>query len=55
MELAKTIQEKDKADKLGNNDTSADDQTSVYEIISFNEHTKELQGKILLQDIVGIL
>ena len=42
MELAKRMQEKDRADKLGNEDTSAEDQKSVNEISSFNEHTKGL-------------
>ena len=41
MELAKRMQEKDKADKLGNDDTSAEDQMSINEVSSFNEHTKE--------------
>ena len=45
MELAKRMQENDRADKLGNDDTSAEDQKSVNEVISFNEHTKESQVK----------
>ena len=55
MELAKRMQEKDRADKLGNDDTSVEDQKSVNEVSSFNEHTKESQVKTLLQAIVGIL
>ena len=31
MELAERMQEKDRADKLGNDDTSAEDQKSVNE------------------------
>ena len=49
------MQEKDRPDKLGNDDTSAEDQKSFNDVISFNEHTKESQVKILLQAIVGIL
>ena len=55
MELSKRMQERDRADKLGNNDTSAEVQMSVNEVSSFNEHTKELQVKTLLQAIAGIL
>ena len=55
MELEKRMQEKDTADKLDNNDTSADFQRSINEVSSFNEHTKESQVKTLLQAIVGIL
>ena len=55
MELAKRIQEKDRTDKLCNDDTSAEDQKSINEVSSFNEHTKESQVKTLLQAIVGIL
>ena len=49
------MQEKDKADKLGNVDTSAEDQKSVTELSCFNEHTKESQVEALLQVIVVIL
>ena len=49
MEIAKRMQEKDRADKLGDDDTSAEDQKSVDEVGSFNEHTKESQVKTLLQ------
>ena len=55
MELPKRMQEKDRADKLGNDDTSAEDQKSANEVNSFNEHTKESQVKTLLQSIVGIV
>ena len=55
MELSKRMQEKGRADKLGNDDTSAEDQKSGNKVSSFNEHTKESQVKILLQAIVGIL
>ena len=55
MELAKRMQEKDKSDKLGNDDASTEDQRSVNEVSSFNKHTKDSQVKILLQAIVGIL
>ena len=54
MKLVKRMQEKDRADKLGNYDTSAEDQKSVNEVSSFNEHTKELKVETLLQAIVGI-
>ena len=37
----KECKKRDRADKLGNDDTSAEDQKSVNEISSFNEHTKE--------------
>ena len=40
-ELAKRMWEKDRDDKLGNDDTSTEDQKSVNEVSSFNEHTKE--------------
>ena len=49
MELAKRMQEKDRADKLGNDDTSAENQTSINEVSSFNEHKNESQVKTLLQ------
>ena len=55
MELAKRMEEKDRADKSGNDDTSAEVQKSVSEVRPFNGHTKESQVKILLQAIVGIL
>ena len=55
MELAKRIQEKDRADKLGNVDTSADNQKSVNKVNSFNEHTEESQVKTLLQAMLWIL
>ena len=55
MELAKRIQEKDRTDKLGNDDASTDDQRSVNEVNPFNEHTKVSWVKTLLQAIVGIL
>ena len=34
------MQEKDKADKLGNDDSSAKDQRSVNKVCSFNKHKK---------------
>ena len=40
MKLAKKCKKKDWADKLGNDDTSAEDQKSVKGVSSFNEHTK---------------
>ena len=49
------MQEIDRADKLGHDDTSAEDQKSVNEVSSFNECTKESQVKMLQQSIVGIL
>ena len=55
MTLAKRMQGKDRADKLGNDDTLAEDQKSVNEVSSFNKHRKESQDKTLLQVIVGIL
>ena len=55
MELSKRMHEKDRAGKLGNDDTSAEDQKFVNEVSSFNEHTKESQVKTLLQAIIGIL
>ena len=55
MELSKRIQEKDRADKLGNDDTSAEDQKSVNEISTFNQQTKESKVKTLLQAIIAIL
>ena len=55
MELAKRMQEIDKADKLGNDDTPTEDQKSVNEVSSCNDHIKESQVKTLLQAIVGIL
>ena len=39
------MQQKDRADKVGSDDTSADDQKFVNEVRSFNEHTKELLAK----------
>ena len=48
MELSKGMQEKDRANKLGNGDTSAENKKSVNEVSSFNEHAKELQVKTLL-------
>ena len=54
MELAKWIQEKDRADKLGNDDTSVEDLKSVSEVNSYNEHTEESHVKTSLQAIVGI-
>ena len=54
MELAKRMQGKDRADKLRDNDASAEDQKSVNEVSPFNEHRKESQVKTLLQAIVGI-
>ena len=53
MELAKRIWEKDRADKLGNDYASAEDQKSVDEVSSFNEHTKESQVKTLLASYCG--
>ena len=41
MDLAKRMQEKDRADKLGIDDTSAEDQKSVNDVHFFNEHTKQ--------------
>ena len=55
IEHSKRIQEKDSIDKVGNDDTSADIQSFVNELSYFNEHTKELQFKTLLQAVVGIL
>ena len=55
IELAKRMQEKARADKLGNDDTSVEDQRSVNEISSFNEYTKESHVMTLLHTIVGIL
>ena len=49
------MQEKNTADKLGNDDTSTEKQKSVNEVSSFNEHIKESQVKTLLQAILGIL
>ena len=49
------MQEKDRADKLGNDDTSVEDQKSVTEVSSFKEHKKQSQIKTLLQAIVWIL
>ena len=43
MELAKSMQEKDRYDKLDNDDTSAEDQKSVTEVRIFKEHTKMSQ------------
>ena len=40
MRLAKRMQEKYRADKLGNDDTSAEDQKSVNEVSCFNEHKR---------------
>ena len=45
MELPKIMQEKDRADKLGNDDTSEEDRKSVNEVTSYNKHTKESQVK----------
>ena len=36
MKLAKRMQQKDKVDELGNDDTSAEDQRSINEVNSFN-------------------
>ena len=47
--------QKDRADKLVNDNTSAEDQKSVNEVSFFNIHAKESQVKILLQATVGIL
>ena len=55
MDLTKRIQEKDRADKLGNNDTSAEDQKYVNEVSYFDQHTKYSKVKTLLQATVGIL
>ena len=55
MKLAKRMQQKDRPVKLGNDDASAENQKSVNEVSSFNEHTKELKVKSLLQPIVGIV
>ena len=55
MELAKRMQEEDRADTLGNDDTSAEDLKSLNEVSSYNEHTKESKVKTLLQAIIGIL
>ena len=55
MELAERIQEKDSADKLGNDDISVEDQKSENDVRSLNENTKGPQVKTLLQAIVGIL
>ena len=52
MQLAKRMPEEDRADILGNDDTSAEDQRSVNEVSSFNEHMKESQVEILPQVIV---
>ena len=54
-ELARRMKNKDRADKLGNDDTLAEDQKSVNKVSSFNGHTKESQVKTLLQAIVSIL
>ena len=35
------MQEKDRAEKEGSDDTSGEDQKSINEVSSFNEHTKE--------------
>ena len=40
MELTKRRQEKERADKYVNNNTSAEDQRPVNEVSSFNEHRK---------------
>ena len=40
MELAKRMKHKDRANKQGNDDTSAEDQRTVNEVSSFNEHAK---------------
>ena len=45
MELAKRMQEKNRADILCNDDTSAEDQRSVTEVSPVNEHTKEPEVK----------
>ena len=55
MELTKRMQEKDRGDILGNYDTSPEEQKSVNEGSSCNQHTKESQVKPLLQAIVGLL
>ena len=55
MEPVNRMQEKDRDDKLDNDDASAEDQRSVIEVSSFNKHTKESQVKTLLQAILGIL
>ena len=47
--------EKDRADKLGSDDTLTEDEKSVNEVSSFNEHTQESQVKTLLKVIVGVL
>ena len=54
IECTKIKQEKDRAGKLDNNDTSAEDQKPFNEVSSFNEHTKESETKTTLQAIVGI-
>ena len=55
MELSKRMHENNRTDKLGNDDTSAEDEKSVNEASSFNEHAKESQVKTLLQATVVIL
>ena len=55
MDLARRMQEKDSTDKLGNNDTLAEDQKSGNEVSSFNECRKDSEVKTLLQAIVDIL
>ena len=41
MELAQRMQDKDRADKLSNDETSVEDKKSVNEVSYFSEHTKE--------------
>ena len=55
MELANRMQEKDRAGRLGNDCTPGEDQRSVNEVSSLNEHTRESKVKTILQAIVGIL
>ena len=40
MEHAKSMQDKDRDDKLHNNDILAEDQMSVIDMSSLNEHTR---------------
>ena len=55
MEHAKRMQERDRADKLGYDDTSEEDQKSVNEVSFFSVCTKEAWLNTMLQAIVGIL